>query len=139
MNALRQLWNNLSSVILALLLAVAVWVAATLQADPFDVREFSGIVVTPVNQPENTVLFEGDGARVNIQVRAPQSVLSDLSNTDFSATMDLGTVELGVSTPVSISVTSSSQARLRPDLSLPNQSFSPTRQPCLGPSLFSKP
>jgi YbbR domain-containing protein len=110
MNALRQLWNNLSSVILALLLAVAVWVAATLQADPFDVREFSGIVVTPVNQPENTVLFEGDGARVNIQVRAPQSVLSDLSNTDFSATMDLGTVELGVSTPVSISVTSSSQA-----------------------------
>lgn len=110
MNVLRQLWNNLSSVVLSLLLALAVWVAATLQADPFDVREFAGIVVTPVNQPENTVLFEGDGARVNLQARAPQTVLADLSNADFAATMDLGAVELGVSTPVSISVTSNSEA-----------------------------
>jgi YbbR domain-containing protein len=110
MGTLRQLWNNLSSVVLSLLLAVTVWVAATLQADPFDVRQFSGIVVTPVNQPENTVLFEGESARVDVQARAPQSVLSDLTNADFSAIMDLGVVPLGVSTSVPISVTAGSEA-----------------------------
>ena len=46
----RQLWNNLSSIILSLLLAVAVWVAATLQNDPFDVRKLAAVPVTPLNQ-----------------------------------------------------------------------------------------
>lgn len=110
MNTLRQLWNNLSSVVLALLLAVAVWIASTLQADPFDVRQFTGIVVMPVNQPENTVLFEGESARVNFQVRAPQSVLANLNGSDFSAIMDLSAVPLGVSASVPISVTSSTEA-----------------------------
>ncbi|HSR31566.1 MAG TPA: CdaR family protein [Anaerolineae bacterium] len=109
-NVLRQLLNNLSSIILALLLAVAVWVAATLQADPFGVREFAAIAVTPVNQPENTVLFEGDAARVSVEARAPQSVLVELSVSDFAATMDLLAVPPGVTTAVPISVTSSSEA-----------------------------
>jgi YbbR domain-containing protein len=103
--ALRQLWNNLSSVVLALLLAVAVWVTATLQADSFDVRQYDGIPVAPVNQAENTILFEGDAARVNVQVRAPQSILADLAVSDFEATMDLSNMETGVTIPVPISVT----------------------------------
>jgi YbbR domain-containing protein len=103
--ALRQLWNNLSSVVLALLLAVAVWVTATLQADPFAVREYAGIPVAPLNQPEHTILFEGDAARVTVQARAPQSVLADLTVSDFEATMDLADVESGVTTMVPISVT----------------------------------
>lgn len=102
---LRQLWNNLSSVVLALLLAVAVWVTATLQADPFDVQEYIGIPVAALNQPENTILFEGDAARVNVEARAPQSVLIDLTVSNFEATMDLADVETGVTTAVPISVT----------------------------------
>lgn len=102
---LRQLWNNLSSVVLSLLLAVAVWVTATLQADPFDVQEYIGIPVAAVNQPENTILFEGDAARVTVEARAPQSVLIDLTVSNFEATMDLADVETGVTTTVPISVT----------------------------------
>jgi YbbR domain-containing protein len=103
-NALRQLLNNLSSIVLALLLAVAIWIAATLQADPFDVREYAAIPVTLLNQPENTVLFEGDAARVNVEARAQQSVLDEVEATDFVATMDLSDIELGVSASIPISV-----------------------------------
>lgn len=103
--ALRQLWNNLSSVVLALLLAVAVWVTATLQADPFDVRQYDGIPVAPLNQAGNTILFEGDAARVNVLARAPQSILGNLDITNFEATMNLSIVETGVTTAVPISVT----------------------------------
>jgi YbbR domain-containing protein len=109
-NALRQLLNNLSSIVLALLLAVTVWIAATLQADPFDVREYAAIPVTLLNQPENTVLFEGEGARVNVEARAQQSVLAELGASDFVATMDLSDIETGVSASVPISVTCNLEA-----------------------------
>jgi YbbR domain-containing protein len=108
--ALRQLWNNLSSIILALLLAVAVWVAATLQNDPFDVRKFAAVPVTPLNQPEGTVFFEGDPAWVSVEARAQQSVLDLLKASDFVAVMDLSAVEPGVSTSIPISVTSPVEA-----------------------------
>jgi YbbR domain-containing protein len=109
-NALRQLLNNLSSIVLALLLAVAVWIAATLQADPFAVREYAAIPVTFLNQPENTVLFEGDAARVNVEARAQQSILAELKASDFVATMDLSDIEMGVSASVPISVTCNLEA-----------------------------
>ena len=106
----RQLWNNLSSIILALLLAVAVWVAATLQNDPFDVRKFAAVPVTSLNQPEGSVFFEGDPAWVTIDARAQQSVLDLLKASDFVAVMDLSTVEPGVLTSVPVSVTSTVDA-----------------------------
>ena len=107
---MRQLLNNLSSIVLALLLAVTVWIAATLQADPFAVREYAAVPVALLNQPENTALFEGDTARVNVDARAQQSVLAELKASDFVATMDLSNVELGVSASVPISVTCSLEA-----------------------------
>jgi YbbR domain-containing protein len=107
---LRQLVNNLSSIILALLLAVAIWIAATLQDDPFTVQSFPSIPVTPVDQPEDTVFFEGEQARVSVEVRAPQSVLEELQATDFQAEMDLAEVPLGEVASVPISVTVASEA-----------------------------
>lgn len=106
----RQLWNNLSSLILAVLLAVAVWVAATLQNDPFDVQTFATVPVAPLNQPANTVFFEGDPAWVTIVARAQQSVLDTLKVSDFVVQMDLSTVEPGVTTSVPVSVTSTIEA-----------------------------
>lgn len=107
---MRQVLNNLSSIVLALLLAVAVWIAATLQADPFAVREYAAVPVTLLRQPDDTVLFEGDTARVSVQVRAQQSVLAELKASDFVATMDLSDVELGVAASLPISVTCNLEA-----------------------------
>ncbi len=106
----RLLWNNLSSIILALLLAVAVWVAATLQNDPFDVRKFAAVPVTFVNQPDETVFFEGDPAWVSVEARAQQSVLETLKVSDFVAQMDLSQVEPGEASSVPISVTTPVEA-----------------------------
>jgi YbbR domain-containing protein len=109
-NVLRQLWNNLSTIVLALLLAVAVWITATLQADPFAEQDFAGVPVSTVNQPENTVLFEGDTTRVSVRVRAPESVLAELKLADFSAVSDLSHVSPGLATSVPITVTCSNDA-----------------------------
>ncbi|MGC9332908.1 MAG: CdaR family protein [Anaerolineae bacterium] len=101
----KQLTDNLSSMILALLLAVAVWIAASLQSDPFAVWEFANVPVDLVDQPENTVLFEGEAGNVNIKVRAPQSVLESLNLSEFDVQVDLSEVEMGASSTVPISVT----------------------------------
>jgi YbbR domain-containing protein len=106
---LRQIVTNLSSIILALLLAAAVWIAATLQADPFSLREFAGVPVEPINQPENTVFFEGEEAYITVEVRAPQSVLSDLNVNEFRAIMDLSMAQIGDRSTVPISVTLESE------------------------------
>ena len=106
---LRLLWNNLSSIILALLLAVAVWIAAKLQNDPFDVRSLTAVPVTPLNQPENTVFFEGDPTWITVDARAQQTVLDALEVADFVAQMDLSAVEPGIPVSVPISVTTSAE------------------------------
>jgi YbbR domain-containing protein len=102
----RKLIDNLGTIILSVLLAFVVWIAATLQDDPFTVREFANVPISRVGQPPNTVIYEPIADRVNVTVRAPQSVLQNLRLTDFKATLNLAQVEPGVSTTVPITVTS---------------------------------
>ncbi|HSJ52841.1 MAG TPA: CdaR family protein, partial [Anaerolineae bacterium] len=102
---LRTLLSNLGSMILALLLAVAVWIAATLQDDPFALQEYTNLAVVPVNQPENTLLYQGDETSVSITVRAAQSVLDELQPQDLRAVVDLTGVDVGVETTVPITIT----------------------------------
>jgi YbbR domain-containing protein len=121
--ALRKFASNLGSFILALLLAFTVWIAATLQNDPFSVQVFPNVPVALVNQPDNTILFnEGDFSETtSVTVRAPESVLSELRISDFLATMDLEGVEPGTPTSVPIVVESSNEA-------VRIQSWSPSRE-----------
>jgi len=111
-NTLRQLLNNLGSVILALLLAFAIWIAATLQADPFTREEVANIPITLQHQPASTVLFNQNRVsdRVSVEVRAPQSVLAGLKPSDFIAIMDLAGVQPGTPTPVTVQVTTTQEA-----------------------------
>ncbi len=129
-NALRQFVSNLGSFILALLLAFTVWIAATLQNDPFSVQAFSNVPVTLVNQPDDTILFNANdfSETTAITVRAPESVLSELRTSDFLATMDLEGVQPGTPTSVPIEVACSNEA-------VRIQSWSPSRQNILLESL----
>jgi len=102
---LRTLLTNLGSIVLALLLAVAVWIAATLQADPFAVQDYIGLPVVPVNQPRDTILYQGEETSVSVTVRAPQSVLDNLDSSDLQITVDLAAVPLGADATIPISVT----------------------------------
>lgn len=121
--ALRQFVSNLGSFILALLLAFTVWIAATLQNDPFSVQTLPNVPITLVNQADNTILFNANdfSETTVVTVRAPESVLSELRASDFVATMDLEGVQLGTPTSVPIQVTSSNEA-------VRIQSWSPSRQ-----------
>lgn len=111
-NAMRQVLNNLGATILALLLAFAIWIAATLQDDPFDTRTLTNVPLTLQGQPEGTFLRNEDEIpdRVEITVRAPESVLSDLRVSDLIATMDLSAVQPDAPAPVTIQVTSTNEA-----------------------------
>ncbi len=107
---LQHVLDNLSSIILALLLAFAVWIAATLQSDPFVSQVFAHVPLTLLYQPQDTVFFEPIAEEVEVDVRAPESVLRDLTVADFEATMNLAGVEPGEPMPVPIQVTSTSEA-----------------------------
>lgn len=104
-HTVQKLVNRLGTIILSLLLATVIWIAATLQNDPFTVKEFLNIPVARINQPAHTVIYEPVAERVNVTVRAPQSVLQGLKADDFRATLNLAEVEPGVRATVPISVT----------------------------------
>jgi YbbR domain-containing protein len=107
---IKEILNNLSSIILALLLAVTIWIAATLQADPFIVQQFASVPVEMVNQPANTVLFEGEGGRITVDARAPRSVLESVGVSDFEVRLDLSQAPIGSVASMPISVTVANEA-----------------------------
>jgi YbbR domain-containing protein len=107
---MRKLLNNLGVLILALLLAFAVWIPATLQADPFVDMEFPNVPIVSLNEPGNVVLFNESEVvdRATVNVRAPDSVLVDLRTSDFEVTMDLAGAQPGV--PILVPVEASADS-----------------------------
>ncbi len=105
MTVVRHLLDNLGSVILAMLLAFAVWIAATLQVDPFATEVFSNVPIEVINQPQGSVIFEPIAEFGNVEARASGSILRSLNQASFEATMDLAEVELGQPAAVEVEVT----------------------------------
>lgn len=123
-DALRQVLRNLGSIILALLLAVAIWIAATMQSDPFRVEVIPNVPITLVNQPEDTILFEPIAELADVSVRAPDSVLKELKSSDLEATMDLSGVVPGTPRVVPVQAASNIEA-------IRIEGWTPTAQPVL--------
>lgn len=96
--------SRLGIVILAMLLAFVIWVAATLEDDPFVSVDILNIPLTVVGQPENTILRQPTASQVTASVRGPQSELRRLTASDFVATLDLSGVALGGTTAVPVQV-----------------------------------
>jgi YbbR domain-containing protein len=109
---MRKLLSNLGAFILALLLAFAVWIPATLQADPFADMEFPNLPILSLNEPEDVVLFNESEVvdRATVSVRAPDSVLADLRTSDFEVTMDLAAVQPGVPAVVPVEASANNEA-----------------------------
>lgn len=94
---LRWVVSTVPLLILALILASLAWVVALEQEDPTRQERYpQAIPVVPVGQPEGTVIVGGFDARVQVTVRAPQSVYDALQVSDFSATVDLTGLEAGI-------------------------------------------
>ena len=87
---LRWFWNNLSSFLLALVLALTVWVLAVSAEDPIQVRTVAAsIPVELINSPANQILINEVPQTARLTLRAPTSVWNELQTADISIWADL--------------------------------------------------
>jgi len=82
---------NIRTFLLALLLALAVWVSAVTSADPDEVRTLSGIPLEVVGQSPSLINTSEIPTSVDVTLRAPRSVWEQLSAQEnaVQATLDL--------------------------------------------------
>jgi YbbR domain-containing protein len=94
---LHRLLNNVGSIILALVLAIVVWVVAANEENPIVEDVFSEAVpIEIVNQPEGTIIFGDVVDTVQLTLRASQASWDELSVNKFRAQVDLAGLGTGV-------------------------------------------
>jgi YbbR domain-containing protein len=91
----RWLVNNVSLMILAVLMAFLVWVVASLQQDPIVENTLSAPVVVVSPPPNETILASTLPASVTVRVRAPQSTFDALSAGSIQVPVDLSQLGAG--------------------------------------------
>ncbi len=104
MKQLRTLGGNIFSLLLAAILAVAVWMNAVSTADPDETRIFSiPLSIEVVGLQEGLVAQGYDSVEVQVTFRAPRSVWDQLVPENVHARVDLsGKAEGDYSVPVHI-------------------------------------
>lgn len=84
--------SRLGTFLLALFLAIIVWVVAMQEQNPIVTLLISGVPVTVRNMPTDLTFDEQQPnlpSTVDVQVRGPRGVLNTLTPSDFSAYIDL--------------------------------------------------
>lgn len=103
---LRSLLKNLPTLLLALVLAVAVWISAVTAADPTQVQTYPRPVILEILGQDPGLVLMGEVPRqVTVKIKAPLSVLDRLSNNAslIHATLDLSGIGAGTHTqPVQV-------------------------------------
>jgi len=95
--ALGWIVSNVALMVLALALAVLAWVVAVEGEDPtLEERYPQAIPVVPSGLPAGMVIVGEFDEYVQVTVRAPESIWRALALDDFTATVDLTNLELGV-------------------------------------------
>ena len=94
---LHRLVNNVGSIILALVLAIVVWVVAANEENPIVEDVFpEAVPIEIVNQPEGTIIFGDVVDTVQLTLRASQASWDELSVNKFRAQVDLAGLGTGV-------------------------------------------
>jgi len=92
-----SLYDNLGSAILALFLAILVWVVATYEADPPKTGVIQGIPIEIRNKPSNLQIMNSIDSQVEVEIRAPESSWQKLDTASFDAFIDLRNIGEGIS------------------------------------------
>ena len=96
MNRVSGFFNNIGSALLALILALIVWVVAVQQQDPLVENVYDRTIpITRIGPDQGVVPFGGLLERVQIRIRAPQSSWTTLAASNFAAQLDLRALEPG--------------------------------------------
>lgn len=86
----RWIWDNIGTLLLSFILAIAAWVAAIDSADPIETQTLPGsISIEYASLPEGLTLSDDLPSSAEITLRAPASVLRQLSEADIHLTVDL--------------------------------------------------
>lgn len=103
---IRWILDNLGTMVLAVILAVFVWVVAEQEANPNIVRTVEGsIEIGLLNKPDNMIVYGRSSDRVRVTLSAPSTSWDVMTTDRISATVDLagqtaGTLELPVNVTV---------------------------------------
>ena len=93
----RNVWRNLGTLVLSLLLAGLVWVVAITEEDPIEEKTFTQTVpVNIINLPADLILTSPTQAETLITVRAPRSVLENLSSNQIHVSADVAGMSAGL-------------------------------------------
>jgi YbbR domain-containing protein len=94
--ALRWIAGNLPVAVLSLVLATVAWTVAVEEADPIRTERYlQAIPIGTTGRPDGMFIVGGVNDRVQVTVRAPESVWSGLRLEDFEAVVDLAGVGPG--------------------------------------------
>ncbi len=106
MKRTRGLLENLGNLLLAIVLAVLVWVVAERQANPSSEKTFRDpIPIALQNLPAGMVAYDVSAETTQVTVNAPDNVWNDLNPDQVSAWIDLsGQVSGTLDLPVKVSV-----------------------------------
>ncbi|MBN2550731.1 MAG: hypothetical protein JXB15_16320 [Anaerolineales bacterium] len=94
---LRWLARNLSTLLLAFILAVVVWVSAVLTADPNEEAVYRSVPIERIGQDSNMLLVGDIPDEVELTLRAPRSIWAKINNDPnlVHAWVDLTGLEAG--------------------------------------------
>jgi YbbR domain-containing protein len=103
---MRWLLENLSSLLLAIILALTVWVAAVSSSDPVELHTVPNPQSIDFrNLSDGLVLVDAQSRQTSVSVRAPRSVWNQLSASEITVWVDLGGLAEGThSVPIHASV-----------------------------------
>lgn len=95
-STLGRVLSNLSSLLLALGLAIAIWFTAVIQEDPFVERAYPNLITISYNGlPGDLLITNTPTASAEITLRGPQSVLDTLVNRQLTIEADLSQLKPG--------------------------------------------
>lgn len=96
---LRSIVSNLSSILIALLFAVVVWIVATNEENPVREGLFpDAISITFQNRAEDLTLLEPSRLAARVRIRTESALWDTLNNSSFQMVADLGGLGEGEST-----------------------------------------
>jgi len=109
----RYILKNLSTILLALVLAFLVWVAAVREQDPPREEDFDQVISIEITPPAETLVNTIVPPKsVQLRLLAPESSWKDLSAAKFKASVDMSNLPAGLSdVPVEVNV-SDNQVRV---------------------------
>jgi YbbR domain-containing protein len=106
MKFLRGLLGHTGNVLLAVVLAVLVWIVAERQANPSTEKIFRDpFPITLQNLPAGMTTYEASAGEVRVTVNAPDNVWNEIDSRDVTAWIDLSGQESGaLDLPVNVTI-----------------------------------